>query len=72
MKPDQEQEKHLYTLLERIRVSALVLSPFIPETSERIFKQLGKTSKKRSDAVFGKVKSYKIKKGEILFKKIIS
>ena len=68
----KEQEKHLYTLLESIRVSALVLSPFIPETSERIFKQLGKTSKKKSDAVFGKVKSYKIKKGEILFKKIIS
>lgn len=48
-------KKVLYELVESIREIAKLLFPFIPETSEKITKQF---------------KTDKIKKGEILFKKI--
>ena len=35
----------LYNLLEAIRVSAVLLNPFLTETSEKIFKQLNNTKK---------------------------
>ena len=66
----QDQEKHLYSLLESIRISALLLSPFIPETSEKIFQQIGNSSKSMKEAKFGLIKEYKVKKEGILFNKI--
>ncbi|MBI4159431.1 methionine--tRNA ligase [Candidatus Woesearchaeota archaeon] len=66
----KELEKHLYTLTESVRIIAILISPFIPETSEKIFNQLEQKKGTLKDAVFGKVKIYKVKKGEILFKKI--
>ena len=38
-------ETVLYNLLEAIRVSAVLLNPFLTETSENIFKQLNNTKK---------------------------
>lgn len=38
-------ETVLYNLLEAIRVSAVLLNPFLTETSEKIFKQLNNTKK---------------------------
>ena len=66
----KELEKHLYTLIESVRIIAILVSPFIPETSDKIFSQLYQKKGNLKDAVFGKVKIYKVKKGEILFKKI--
>ena len=47
----------LYNLLESIRICAVLLSPFLPETAEKIFKQLN-TSKCGFDTIdeFGGLK----------------
>src|SRR3989338_2464067 len=37
----RELEKHLYTLTEALRIISILLYPFIPETSEKMNKQLG-------------------------------
>lgn len=62
-------KKILYELADSIKAIAIVLYPFIPSTSEKIAKQFGfgieiKNIKKPLNA------KNKIKKGEILFKKI--
>jgi methionyl-tRNA synthetase len=66
----KRQETHLYSLLESIRIIAVLLSPFIPETSEKIFGQLNVKSGNLKDVKFGLMKNYKVKKHGILFKKI--
>lgn len=66
----KELEKHLYTLAESLRIISILISSFIPETAEKINKQLGTKSGKLKDCEFGLIKEYKVKKGEILFKKI--
>ena len=66
----KELEKHLYTLVESIRIISLLLSPFIPNTSDKINKQLGVNPGSLKDCKFGIVKEYKIIKEEILFKKV--
>lgn len=66
----KELEKHLYTLLESLRTIAILLYPFIPETSDRINSQLGIKLGRLKDCKFGLVKEYKVKKGELLFKKV--
>ena len=53
-----------------IRIVNILLSPFIPETCEKINKQLNVKEGKLKDCKFGLIESYKIKKGENLFKKI--
>jgi methionyl-tRNA synthetase len=62
----------LYNLLESLRFIAILLHPFIPETSEKIFDQLGLEKKFLfSDLEWGKLKPQtKIKRGKILFEKI--
>lgn len=67
---DKELEKCLYNLLESIRILSILLEPFIPETSSKINEQLNVNFKNLEDAKFGLIKNYKIKRGEILFKKI--
>ena len=66
----KELEKHLYTLTESIRIISILISPFIPETSEKIFLQLNVKCESLKEAKFGLIKEYKVKKGEVLFKKI--
>ncbi|MCS7094117.1 MAG: methionine--tRNA ligase [Candidatus Aenigmarchaeota archaeon] len=60
----------LYNLLESLRVISILLYPFMPETSEKIRKQLGLEKKlDLRDCVFKKFEG-RIEKREILFKKI--
>lgn len=59
----------LYNLLEAVRIISVLVSPFMPETSERINSQLGIDKQNLKDCKFKKYKG-KIKKGEYLFKKI--
>ena len=67
---DKELEKHLYTLTEAIRIISILVSSFIPETSGKIFTQLGVKCESLDEAKFGLIKKYKVRKGEILFKKV--
>ena len=69
---ESKREEVIYTLLESLRFIATLTYPFIPETSEKIFSQLGIKPQKINDIkTFGKLKpSTKVKKGKILFKKI--
>ena len=60
-------ETVIYNLLESIRVGAYLLSPFLPETSEKIFKQLNIDD--RSD-VFNANNKYSLQKPEPLFMRI--
>lgn len=59
----------LYNLLESLRIISILISPFIPETSEKINKQLGVEKGLLKDCIFRKFNG-KIKKGEHLFNKV--
>ena len=69
-----EQEKNretiIYTTLDSIRIISILLSPFIPETTEKINKALGIKLGTLKDCEPNLLKQGKIKKPEILFKKI--
>lgn len=62
----------LYSLLESLRFVAVLLYPFTPETSGKIFEQLGLEKKFLfSDLEWGKLKpGSRTKRGKILFEKI--
>jgi methionyl-tRNA synthetase len=62
----------LYELLETLRFLAILLQPFTPETSEKIFDQLGLEKKfSFNDLKWGKLKvGTKIRRGKVLFEKI--
>jgi len=66
----KEKDDVLYSLVDSMRIISILLSPFIPFTSERINDQFNFAKPEIKNAVFGKTKSGKIKKGEILFEKI--
>ena len=68
----KEFEKVIYSAADAIRVIAILLWPFIPDTSERIAHSLGFKIKPGSieDCKPGLLKPIKIKKQDILFKKI--
>ena len=69
-KPWETQDKKvLYELSDSIKAIAILLSPFIPETSEKIAKQFGFEINFKE--IEKPLMENKIKKGEILFKKII-
>jgi len=59
----------LYNLLERIRIIAILISPFLPNTSEEIFRQLGIKPQTLKDCKFKSLRG-KVRKGNYLFKKI--
>ncbi len=65
----KELSNAMYNILERVRIIAIIVSPFLPGTSKRIFEQLGVRDQKLKDAKFGRV-SGKIRKGSYLFQKI--
>ena len=62
----------LYNLLETIRVAATLLHPFLPETAERIFKQLNiEHPTWDSLSAFGALPAgHQLNQGEILFARI--
>ena len=65
-------EAVLYNLLESVRIAAALLKPFLPDTSERIFRQLNlPVSDWDSLSVFGAIpEGHKIGSPEILFARI--
>ncbi len=68
-----ELEAVLFNLCEALRIAAILITPAMPETSERIFAQLGITdeSKKAWDSLaWGSVSSFTVCKGEALFPRI--
>lgn len=75
---DQEKEKELrsvmYHLAESLRISAVLLQPFLTQTPEKMFSQLGveDQSLKAWDSIqtFGQLKNVKVKKGEPLFPRL--
>ena len=64
----------MYHLAENLRIIAVLLQSFMPETSEKMFKQLGiKNELKSWNSVqkYGKIESGKvIEKGEPLFMRL--
>ncbi len=70
IKDKKELEKILYTLADSLRIISILLHPFIPETSEKINKQLNIQLGTLKDCKPNLLKKTKIKKGEHLFKKI--
>lgn len=75
---DLEKEKELrsvmYHLAESLRISAVLLQPFLTQTPEKMFAQLGveDQSLKAWDSIqtFGQLKNTKVKKGEPLFPRL--
>ena len=67
----KDLEDVLYVLADSIRVISILLSSFMPETAERINKQLGISAGNLNECKFGLLKSgTSISKTEILFKKV--
>ena len=64
----------MYNLLEALRVSLILLSPFIPESCEKAFAQIGADEASRSwdsAAVYGSLPaSVTVRKGETLFPRV--
>ncbi len=69
-KKGKDLELHLYSLLEAIRISSILLQSFIPESCKKINKQLGIEQGLLKDCKFGLIKSYNVKKEGILFQKV--
>ncbi|MDE1823281.1 MAG: methionine--tRNA ligase [Candidatus Micrarchaeota archaeon] len=65
----KELSNVLYNLLESLRIISILISPFMPDTSEKLNLQLGVGHGTLKDAKFGTFNG-KIKKGEYLFRKI--
>ena len=63
----------MYNLAETLRVVAILIAPFIPSTSPKIYTQLGLEVPAEfllTDAEFGKMESTKVQKGEPLYPRI--
>lgn len=63
----------MYNLAETLRVVAILVAPFIPSTSPKIYTQLGLDVPAEfllADAEFGKMESTKVQKGEPLYPRI--
>jgi methionyl-tRNA synthetase len=65
---ESKDKKVLYEISDSIKAIAILLWPFIPSTSENIAKQFGFEIKYKN--INNPLKENKIKKGEILFKRI--
>lgn len=65
------QEKVLYSLADSLRVAGILLSPFLPQASEKILCSLGVKSAAFKDCKFNLLPAgTKIEHGEVLFKKV--
>ena len=64
----------LYNLLETVRICTILLKPFIPDSCEKIFEQIGapvELTDWNSAAEFGRLpKDVTVKKGEVIFPRI--
>ena len=60
-------EKVIYNLLESVRVCTILLQPFIPDTCERIFDQLGISNTSFED-INEKV-TFAVREQEVLFER---
>ena len=72
-KKDEDRAKLetvLYNLLECIRLLATCLRPLIPDTADKIVKQMNLTSLELSDLAFGTVRTYTVGTPEPLFARI--
>ncbi|MCD4666871.1 class I tRNA ligase family protein, partial [archaeon] len=67
---DKELEQVMYNLLEAIRIIGILIQPFLPETSEKINKQLNVKLGNLNDCKLGLEKKYKIKKLDYLFRRV--
>ncbi|MCP6683615.1 methionine--tRNA ligase [Bacillus nakamurai] len=75
---DPEKEKELqsvmYHLAESLRISAVLLQPFLTQTPEKMFAQLGIEDQSlkawESITAFGQLKNTKVQKGEPLFPRL--
>lgn len=63
-------ESVLYDLLEAIRICAILLESFIPETSKSIYNQLNITKTSFDDLKFGIIDEYNLNEAQMLFKRI--
>lgn len=61
-------EKVLYNLLESVRVCAILLQPFMPDTCKKIFEQLGVDNVNFDD--IDRKQGFKVNKQEVLFARI--
>jgi methionyl-tRNA synthetase len=69
-KEESEKDKLetvIYNLLESIRIAAVNLRPFLPETSEEIFRQLNNT---KEDNIFLQANEYNTVEPKALFQRI--
>ena len=62
-------EQVIYNLIDTIRVCAILLQPFIPNTTNKIFDLIG-VSGTSFNNINDKINSYNVKESEILFKRI--
>ena len=60
-------EKVIYNLLESVRICTILLQPFIPDTCERIFNQLGISNTTFED--INKKISFAVREQEVLFER---
>ncbi len=68
---EKERGNTLYSLADSLRIISILISAFIPATSEKINEKLGVKAGLLKDCKFNKLKAgTKTSKGEILFKKI--
>jgi len=77
VKQDKKQaEKVLYLCLDVCQILAVLISPYLPESAEKIFKQLGLKRKAGENGSWdlagkwGQEPFFKIKKPKVLFQKI--
>lgn len=66
----KEKDKALYNLVDSIRVISILLSSFIPQTSQKINEQFNFPKPEIKNMKFGLAKKGKINKSDILFAKI--
>lgn len=76
---DEQIGKVMYNILERIRIIAWLVWPFMPQTAEKIWVSLGLDLKEEVNKKFeqgvkwgGLPENIKVKKGEVLFPRINS
>ncbi|MGR6856649.1 methionine--tRNA ligase [Bacillus halotolerans] len=71
---EKEQQSVMYHLAESLRISAVLLQPFLTKTPVKMFEQLGITDDalKAWDSItaFGQLKDTKVQKGEPLFPRL--
>lgn len=65
-----ELQRVLSYLIESVRIMAILLTPIMPESTDKIFSQIGCEKGNLEDAVFSADKSYTVNPGEIIFARI--